>query len=107
VYVSHVLRNLPQIDERIGLLVAQETININHQRLRRVNVHVVAVLWTFQVRIRIHERFRPDVRFGFDALDIFLFSARSERRSAETGSSKEDVDRRNYRGDFKDCPPSK
>ena len=100
------LRNLPQSDERIGLFVAQEAININHQRLRRVNVHVVAVLWTRQFRIRIYERLWPDVRFGFDALDVFLFCSRSERRSAGTGSSKEDVDRRNDRGDFKDCPPS-
>jgi hypothetical protein len=75
-----IVRNLPQIDERIGLFVAQEAININHQRLRRVDVHVVAVLLTFQVRIRIYERLWPDVRlrFGFDALDIFLDSSRSE-----------------------------
>lgn len=78
----YIVRNLPQIDERIGLFVAQEAININHQRLRRVDVHVVAVLWAFQVRIRIHKRIRPDVRFGFDTWDIFLDSSRRSERSA-------------------------
>ena len=66
------MRDLPQIDERIGLCVAQEAINVDYQRLRRVDVHVVAVLWTLQVRIWMYERVRPDVRFWLD--DIFLFS---------------------------------
>lgn len=98
------MRDLPQIDERIGLCVAQEVINVDYQRLRRVDVHVVAVLWTLQVRIWIYERVRPDVRFWLD--DIFLFS-RSSERAAEAGSTEEDVDYGNDCCEFKDCPPSK
>jgi hypothetical protein len=97
------LRDLPQIDERIGLLVAQEVINVDYQRLRRVDVHVVAVLWALQVRIWVYERLRPDVWFGFD--DIFLLSG--SERAAETRSTEENVNYGNDCCEFKDCPPSK
>lgn len=82
-----ILRNLPQINKRIGLLVAQEAINIHHQRLRRVDMHIIAVLRTLQVQIWIYKRFWPNVRFR---LDVILLFARCER-SAEAGSAEEDV----------------
>ena len=99
VYIS---RNLPQINKRIGLFVAQEAININHQRLRRVDVHIIAVLWTLQVRIRIYKRFWPNVSLRFDG--IFLFS-RCER-SAQARSTEEDIERGNNCCEFEDCSPA-
>lgn len=97
------LRDSPQIDERIGLFVAQEVVNVDYKRLRRVNVHVVAVLRAFQVRIWVYERFWPDVGFGLD--DNFLLAFR-RKESAETGCTEEDVEYGSDCCQFENCPPS-
>ncbi len=69
------------------LLLAQEPLEIHHQRIPRVDPRLVRVLRTLQVRVRQRQRLEQRCRYLGRVLEADSSPFLRDRRIAEEGSS--------------------
>lgn len=96
--------NSPQLDEVVCFVLAQEAIDVNYQRLGRIDVHTVTRIIALQLWIRVDQVFLAGA-LCFGRHDILLLAIGGQDVTKPRRSEEEDVNgQRNGRELDKSAP---